>query len=263
MEEPQKVDMDQIQKRSRLSRRLCWSAVRVLDQLGVLKLAQNDEPQVGIRFLVSGDGLSDRLARMQKPRKREFTDRLFRMVGADSQHRMVYMDERQVRNRLQITGKMMENGLKILSDEGILAYSIVRNEPVGRLLEPRYQKFALTEQEILRHRDRLLKKLDYMIGYVQTKNCRSRYIRIYFGEKNVPEHCGKCDNCRKDTTGRITPEHFRKVAGLLKEEPMGFEALQKRTRWNRLQLKSVLSSMLREEMIRKVQDDEEGYTFRP
>jgi len=36
--------------------------------------------------------------------------------------------------------------------------------------------------------------------------------------------------------------------------------LQKRTRWNRLQLKSVLSSMLREEMIRKVQDDEERYT---
>jgi len=263
MEEPQKVDMDQIHKRSRLSRRLCWSAVRVLDQLGVLKLAQSEEPQVGIRFLVSGDGLADRLARMGKPQKQEFTDRMYRMVGPDSQHRMVYMDERQVRNRLQITGKMLENGLKVLSDEGILTYSIVRNEPVGRLLEPRYQKFSLSEEEILRHRDRLLKKLDYMIGYVQTKGCRSRYIRIYFGEKNVPKRCGKCDNCKKDASVNITREHFSKVASLLKEESMGFEALQKRTRWNRLRLKSVLSCMLREEMIRKVQDDEERYICPP
>jgi len=259
MDEPQIVDMEQIQKRSGLSRRLCWSALRVLDQLGVLKLAQSEEPQVGIRFLMHGDTLADRLAKMQKPRKREFADRLHRMMGPDSHHRMVYMDERPMRNRLQITGKMLENGLKVLSDEGFLLYAIVRNEKMGRLIEPRYQKFSLTEKEILLHRDRLLKKLDHMIGYVQTKGCRSRYIRIYFGEQNVPEHCGKCDNCRKRSSTGVTPDDIRKVARLLEEEAMGFEKLQQRTRWGRTHLKSVLSSMMREEMIRKVRDDEERY----
>jgi ATP-dependent DNA helicase RecQ len=259
MDEPKKVDMEQIRKRSKLSGRLCWSAVRVLDQLGILELKKNDEPQVGLRFLLSGDGLQDRLERMDKPRKREFTDRLYRMLGPEMQHRMVYIDERQLRNRLQISGKMLENGLKVLADEGILQYSLVRNEPMGRLLEARYQKFSLSEDEILRHRDRLLKKLDYMIGYVQTKGCRSRYIRVYFGEQNVPEHCGKCDNCRKSSSGGITPEDVQKVADLLREESMGFETLRKRTRWGRSHLKSVLSSMLREEMIRTVRDDGERY----
>ena len=259
MDQPQKVNMEQIRKRSKLSGRLCWSAVRVLDQLGVLELKQNEEPRVGIRFLLSGDGLRDRLERMEKPQKREFTDRLYRMLGPETQHRMIHIDERQLRNRLQISGKLLENGLRVLSEEGILQFSIVRNEPMGRLLEARHQKFSLSEVEILRHRDRLLKKLDYMIGYVRTKGCRSRYIRVYFGEQDVPQHCGKCDNCRKRSPGGVTPEDISKVTHLLKEESMGFETLQKRTRWGRAHLKSVLSSMMREEMIRMVRDDEERY----
>ncbi len=259
MEEPQKVDIEQIQKRSGLPRRLCWAALRVLDQLGVLKLAQLEEPQVGIRFLLSGDSLGERLAAMAKPRKREFTDRLHRMLGPESHHKMVYMDERQMRNRLQISGKMLENGLKVLADEGILLHAMVRNEQMGRLLEPRYQKFSLTDKVILQHRDRLIKKLNYMIGYVQTKGCRSRYIRIYFGEQHVPQKCGKCDNCKKRNSRGVSPDDISKVAGLLKDGSLGFDALQERTHWGRAHLKSVLSSMMREEMISKVRDKGERY----
>ncbi len=261
MEEVQKLDFEQLRKRSGLPHRLVWSSVRVLDQLGVLKLSRSDEPQVGLRFHLSDDGLRDRMDRMNKPRKKEFTDRLYRMTGPESTHRMVYMDERLIINRLQTTSRMLENGLKVLSDEGILAYSLVRNEPMARLLEPRYQKFSLSEDEILRHRDRLLKKLDYMIGYVKTKSCRSRYIRIYFGEKDVPERCGKCDNCRKKDSGRIEIEDIRKVESLLKEKPMAFTTLQDHTQWGRKRLKSVLACMLRDEIVRKVREEGEQYTI--
>ncbi len=260
MEEMQKLDMDQIQKRSGMSRRMVWSAIRVLDQLGVLKLSQIDEPQVGIRFLVSGDGLQAMISRMEKSRKREFTDQLYRMMGQEVRYRMIYIDERQMMNRLQISAKMLENGLRVLAEEGILEYSVVRNEPMARLQEPRYQQFTHSEEEILRHRSRLLKKLDYMIGYVRTRGCRSRYIRIYFGETNVPEHCGKCDNCRKNPDRLVTPDDVRTIELLLREEPMAFQTLQKRTRWRQSHLKKVLSGMMLEETVRKVNDDEERYT---
>lgn len=261
MEEVQKVDFEQLRKRSGLPHRLVWSSVKVLDQLGILKLSRSDEPQVGLCFHQSGDSLRDRIDRMNKPRKKEFTDRLYRMAGPESEHRMVYMDERLIINRLQTTSRMLENGLKVLSDEGILYYSLVRNEPMARLLEPRYQKFSLSDDEILRHRDRLLKKLDYMIGYVKTKSCRSRYIRIYFGEKDVPERCGKCDNCRKVGSGRIEIDDIRKVESLLKEKSMGFSTLQEHTKWGRERLKSVLACMLRDEVVRKVREEGEQYTI--
>ncbi|MDQ3231516.1 MAG: ATP-dependent DNA helicase [Pseudobdellovibrionaceae bacterium] len=37
-------------------------------------------------------------------------------------------------------------------------------------------------------------KLDAMMKYGQTAECRTAYIRTYFGEEN-PQACGHCDNC--------------------------------------------------------------------
>ncbi len=40
----------------------------------------------------------------------------------------------------------------------------------------------------------LLKKLDQMVQFCETKNCRRKYLLNYFGE-NAADHCGNCDNC--------------------------------------------------------------------
>ncbi len=259
MEEAQKIDIGQLQKRSGYSRRLVWSGIRVLDQLGILNLARMDVPQVGIRFVLSRDGLQDRLERMDAPAKRDFVDQLSRMMGPDVHHRMVYMDERQVLTKLKTSSAMLANGLKVLAEEQFLFYDLIRNEPVGSLSEARYSRFPRSEEDIIRHRSRLLKKLDYMAGYVETNGCRSRYIRIYFGEKNVPERCGKCDNCRNSGKRGITSEDVQTVTTLLREEPMAFQALQKRTKWKRAHLKEVLAFMMREEVVRELKDEGQRY----
>lgn len=261
MGEPQKMDISQLRKRSGYSRRLVWSGVRILDQLGILSLARMDVPQVGIRFVLSRDALQDRLDRLKAPAKRDFIDQLARMMGPDVYHRMVYMDERQVLTRLQVSSAMLANGLKVLSDEQFLLYDLIRNEPVGILTEARYSRFPRSEEEIIRHRSRLLKKLDYMAGYVATKGCRSRYIRIYFGEKDVPERCGKCDNCRNTGEKGVTSEDIDTVASLLREEPMAFQMLQRQTKWKRTHLKKVLALMMREEVISELKDEGRRYTI--
>lgn len=262
MDEVKKVDMDQVRKRSRLPLRLAFSGLRILDQLGILKLSQNHEPQAGIRFLVTGESLRNLLDRMVKPGKREFLDRLYRMMGPESENKMIFIDQRFMLNRLQTSAKMLENGLKVLSDEGILAYSLIHNEPVGRLLEPRYQYFTHSETEILKHRSRLLKKLDYMIGYIQTKGCRSRYIRTYFGEEKVPQYCGKCDNCRKKADKGVTVEDISKVTSMLQDKPLPFETIRKQTRWRHPHLKQVLARMMRDEMISELKDEGARYAIK-
>jgi ATP-dependent DNA helicase RecQ len=40
----------------------------------------------------------------------------------------------------------------------------------------------------------LLKKLDQMIKFCETKSCRRKYLLNYFGEE-APEYCGSCDTC--------------------------------------------------------------------
>jgi len=40
----------------------------------------------------------------------------------------------------------------------------------------------------------LLKKLDQMVQFCETKSCRRKYLLNYFGEK-APDYCGSCDTC--------------------------------------------------------------------
>jgi len=40
----------------------------------------------------------------------------------------------------------------------------------------------------------LLKKLDQMVGFCETRNCRRQYLLNYFGEQSSA-YCGGCDNC--------------------------------------------------------------------
>ncbi len=48
--------------------------------------------------------------------------------------------------------------------------------------------------ETLRRQD--VKRLGALAEYAETEECRSRFIRRYFGEADPPK-CGICDNCRK------------------------------------------------------------------
>ncbi|MDG5765939.1 RecQ family ATP-dependent DNA helicase [Balneolales bacterium ANBcel1] len=267
MDEMRKIDLDQVTLRSGLSRRLVWSGLRVLDQTDVIRLARIHEPQVGIQFIPSREGLQDRLSRMDKVRKRDFTDQLARLMGPEVHRQMVYLDERQIRTRLQLSSRLLENGLEVLASEGLLSYEIIRDEPVAKIMEGRYQKFRISEEEIIRHRDRLLKKLEFMIGYVQTRECRSRYIRHYFGEERVPERCGKCDRCKQGEGDRgvhatVRPDDIEMVRSLLEEEPMSFETLRTRTRWKRRHLNSVLAHMMREEEVSQARDEQAAYSIR-
>jgi ATP-dependent DNA helicase RecQ len=40
----------------------------------------------------------------------------------------------------------------------------------------------------------LLKKLDQMVGFCETRSCRRQYLLQYFGEQSS-NYCGSCDNC--------------------------------------------------------------------
>ena len=52
----------------------------------------------------------------------------------------------------------------------------------------------LTDYEARRLQDRA--KLETMIRYCQTAQCRTRFILDYFGEEVEPAwECGQCDNC--------------------------------------------------------------------
>ena len=71
--------------------------------------------------------------------------------------------------------------------------TLVADADAGRLTA------MLPALEEKRRRD--LRKLDRMLCYVNSRNCRHQYILDYFGERDAtPGSCGRCDRCGFDTS---------------------------------------------------------------
>jgi len=91
-------------------------------------------------------------------------------------------------------------------------------------IEPGAPSLAtMTPEEIgfEEYRQHKYHKLDKLLHYAESDQCRVRYIREYFGEQ-VKEDCGRCDNCRTRQGWQRTkqPTHqFKPVAGAVAEGP--------------------------------------------
>lgn len=85
----------------------------------------------------------------------------------------------------QETGRAGRDGIK---SDAILYYS------AGDVMK--LKKFASVEGNPEQTRI-MLKKLDQMAAFCETRSCRRRYLLNYFTEE-APEHCGSCDICLSD-----------------------------------------------------------------
>lgn len=87
--------------------------------------------------------------------------------------------------------------LKSLSLSGIISYEIPSNFPTVKLSGERIKSedlklnYERTRKLVEHSRD----KLDKMIGYVDSNECRFSYILQYFGQTEHNYKCGKCDVC--------------------------------------------------------------------
>jgi ATP-dependent DNA helicase RecQ len=89
---------------------------------------------------------------------------------------------KNVEGYYQETGRAGRDGLH---SEAILFYS------AGDVFK--LKRFATVEGNDEQTRI-MLKKLDQMASFCETRSCRRKYLLNYFGER-APAHCGTCDNC--------------------------------------------------------------------
>src|SRR5699024_9565589 len=105
----------------------------------------------------------------------------------------------------------------------------------------------------------LLQKLNFMKGYIETDECREKYIRWYFGEKDVKD-CGHCDNClsgNDQTDSLPTTDDIEAIKGVLKDDGKKLGEIKKNLKWKSKKIENSLTYLMREN---KVQ--EEGEEFR-
>lgn len=251
-EETFQVSIEKLIKRNKLPVRIQKAGLRVLDRYGILTMITDYKSSYGVYFALSYGAVLDVIESTQNKQKAVFIDRIFRLYGPESQNEMVFREVDYLTEKLQLSPNQILKGLEVLQNEKVLFYEVRDGNPLIKLHEPRYAKLSFTPQEIEGYRNVLLKKLDYMRGYVDTQNCRSKYIRSYFGEKKVPNYCGNCDICIARTTKSkysVSKDSVQSVCNSLKESPQTNKELQKATGLKKTDLVQTLGMLIKEGII--------------
>ncbi len=258
MEEAEQVNFEDIARRSELAEKRILAGLRILDQLGLVELITDYQPEIGVHFIIGQDSIADFISRTNNSAKGEFVDHLYRLFGPESQHKLQFLKLEYLTDKLQVSRNKIVKGLTVLQREQILNFEDRSNKPLIIIPEERSSTLPYSNQQLDWYRNILLEKLQMVRGYVQTRECRSRYIRTYFGETDVPRFCGKCDNCIARLPGNkkdVKAENVSRCYELIEQEPRTAETLVKYSGYSPHLVKHILEILLREELITNLADD--------
>lgn len=252
LEETVPIDIPGIEKRISIQQATIASSLRVFDRLGVFDLLNEYSNEVGVQFLTDTDGIRQLASEgSSNPQKASFIDGLFRLFSPESTQQMVYLSLKSVAERTGFTSIKVIQGLDILAKEHILRYRKTDGKPVVKNLAAREAKPQFDRKTVENYRNILLKKLEYMKAYAETGDCRSRFLRMYFGEENPPA-CGTCDNCTKAGKKLVIPEsgNMKKIRDALVNGPLSTESIVQATGINGMALYKALLWMQREGLVK-------------
>lgn len=113
----------------------------------------------------------------------------------------------------QLLGESIEqvsSVLRSLSQSGIISYEIPSKFPTIKLSGPRIKSedLKLNYERTKKLVEHSREKLDRMIGYVDSNECRFSYILKYFGQTENNYECGKCDVCRGIVSNNFPASSF-------------------------------------------------------
>ncbi|MEX0684689.1 MAG: ATP-dependent DNA helicase RecQ [Balneolales bacterium] len=250
MEEAERIIIESLVTRSKLPKRKQLAGIRILEQLGILQMQDYVKSQLGVKILISRNDFQDALSSIKKKQKREFIDGLVRLFGPGCFQKVHYMDTEYVQKKLNIGINSLTKAMNVLAGEHFLQFDIITDQPIARLIDARSSHFPFSKKELEAHRNRLFQKLEFMMGYVETKACRSTYMRHYFGEVDVSD-CGYCDIClaKKGETDILTDANIKAICNFLKEKPRSLKEISRATKLNPSSLKPLLARLTRENII--------------
>lgn len=99
--------------------------------------------------------------------------------------------------RTDLTTEQIARSLQALQLASIIRYQLPKHGGGIVLLAERVKAESLPVEygAIAERKARAVQKLDVMVGYAETRQCKSRYILSYFGDNEDTSVCGQCSSC--------------------------------------------------------------------
>ncbi len=197
------------------------SSLRYLEEAGYLTLNSAYKSKNKIRILFEQKRLKNFIKSTTNEFMREILLNIIRNYGNDIFSKLVSVNLDQIKYETGLTNQEIRETLSNLEYLGILEFSKADGKETISLIKPRVRiedlklNYKLINELYISSKQ----KLDKMVDFVYTNECRFKYILNYFGENTVNYSCGKCDNClRSPGTSDSSILYIKeKIVGLLSE----------------------------------------------
>lgn len=222
-------DINDFARTFQLNLTITYSAVKLLEQEGVLQLSESVFLPSRAEFVTNKESLYE--FENAYPALEEIIKALLRTYeGIFDTAVPVY--ERQIGRMMLMEDDDIAAQLQQLHQYGILKYQPRRDEPQLCFLQERVssQQLRINMARVEVRKKVYADRLEAMFAYARNRTiCRTQQIVTYFGEKEI-SNCGVCDICLKKKAQPMDAAAFKRISDtvitLLKEQPLLFSLLQ-------------------------------------
>jgi len=211
--------------RKEVTQALLYSTMKILEQGGFIKVFSGLEKSTRFQFQTTPEALKRIIKRGEDKVRQEFLIYLVRKFGSNAFNGKVNISLTGIANELEMNPEDADYFMSDLHESGLIEYDKPLGQENVQITMPRVdtQRLTLDFNKINSAFLMAKKKLDKMIDYVFTKECRVAYILDYFGDKGRNVKCGMCDNCTTVTTSTnaITDYLYETVLTTLNESEEG------------------------------------------
>lgn len=168
------------------------AALGILEKLGFIRRSAKRSGLGFLRF--TGD--PDRLKILHQEEKTQRSRFIHRVIGYYGRA-VVKEFECSVDNLAEISGLNPEQTKRVINalNGDCLLWRAGFSGRAVELTDPALVMPDLDDDELRRHLDYELARLDEMVNYARSRRCRQVELIEYFGEKSDNWHCGCCDHC--------------------------------------------------------------------
>ncbi len=200
------------------------SALNILSESGYLQIFPNKELSARIKILLSPDELKNYIRKLANGISREILLNLIKLYGSSVFNDDVSVSPAHLSKMLDVEEETLLQNLEALANKGIIDFSLPTASHLIKFLttrvHPKHLELDYSKAEKAYNYSR--SKLDSMLSFVYSKDCRFKFILNYFGEKKENYSCNRCDNCLRQGENYNGSKYLEEIIlRLLKESVVG------------------------------------------
>jgi ATP-dependent DNA helicase RecQ len=180
-----------------INRGLLYSTLNFLENAGYLRQPSEYENKSSIQITFEKNKLKEFIISNSNKLITELILFLLREYGGKIFAELVHISASGLSKKLGFSEIDVEETLNILDNLGIIKYTKPFSKECVVLTSPRVNstRLRLDYQKINESYLSQQKKVDRMVDFVYSNDCRFKFILEYFGEDVRNYKCGKCDRC--------------------------------------------------------------------